>query len=201
MAYEIRIKGDRNPIIIESNTIGEKIRQDFFDFKLKKKPDNVFTVSDFSGTLSCIGSIKMISRLKSENNASDAFYAEANKKRLETISLSPEERSKRLGFFHLVYWGFTKKRSEEVFLESGKCIEEFVYPIQRKFFEENPNRTICDPELYRPLIKSRKCDEAALRIIERAIQADYQDSIRGAKSPYAKSKKSEADISVEASGW
>lgn len=178
MAYEIRIKGDKNAMIVESNSIGEKIRQDFFDFKLKKKPDNVFTVSEFSGTLSCIGSIKMISSLKSENKASDTFYAEARNTRKDYLSLPPEERANRMGFFRLFYWGFTKKKSEEVFLESGKCIEELAYSIQKKFFEENPMRSFCDPIFFHPLVKSKKCHDAAMRLIEKGTREDYQVSLR-----------------------
>ncbi len=178
MAYEIRIKGDRNSLIVESNSIGEKIRQDFFDYKLKKKPDNIFTVAGFSGTLSCIGSIKMVSSLKSENKASDNFYREANNTRMDYLKLSSEERAKRMGFFRLFYWSFTKMKSEEVFLESGKCIEELAYSIQKKFFEENPKRTFCDPVFFHPIVKSKKADASGIGLIERITREDYQLSLK-----------------------
>jgi len=75
-------------------------------------------------------------------------------------------KSKQMGFFRLVYWGFTYKKSEEVITKNGTPIEELAEKIQLEYFTKHPQKKLCDPRLYRPLMKSNTCDSAVMRILK-----------------------------------
>lgn len=168
MAYEIKITGYKEPIITEN---GEGIKSVWEKFIETGK--NV--VVDFEGFTGKISSIQSFRRVGSSNQKPYSYTEEVHKEykieREKILSLPIEERAKRMGFFRLIYDGFTGKHSEDI--KIGEIpLEKFVEKIQYDFFSKNPKRLYCDPILFKPLIKSTKCNEWVVPIIERVINQD-----------------------------
>jgi len=170
MSYEIRIRGHREPTLVENN--GEKLRLDWEEYQLNKT-DKIVEVGSWVGKLSMIQDFKKTPSSNSNNNkSSEDPHKEYTTERNKILSMSTEERANRMGFFRLMYWGFTHKNSEDVNTLSGKSIEEFAKEIQLKFFTENPKRTLCNPILFKPLIKSEKIVGKLMPTVEQLIRQD-----------------------------
>ena len=168
--YQIRIKG-RNDLMLEiKDIIGFQIKQDWKDY-LETKKDAPVEISGWSGKLSDIKDFNLINTEYGNNevNKLEIDYRDELRRFRE---LSAEEKANKLGFFQMVYYGFTEKNSQEVKMKNGLPIEDEVIKIQKKFFTENPKRRYCDPIFFRPLVKSTSCNKAIIRIIENIIAQD-----------------------------
>ncbi len=166
MAYEINIRGLRDPIRSETNSIRE-----VWEKYIETKVDQVVQLGDWTGKLSEIKWLKKIEGSKSGYSGGERSDIEYRKDLTEKRAQTASVRAQNLGLFRLMYWGFTGKKSEEV-LVKGESIEKFAEKIQQKFFEENPKKIVCDPRLFKPLIKSDKCDATVVSIIEGIVRQD-----------------------------
>lgn len=169
MAHEIRIAGYKELLRLEKS---EGILKKWEAFKTGEGKDEIISVSDWTGLLSDIKSFRKVLPLNSSKITEEQERAEYLKGR-DTILAEPADvRAKRLGFFRLVYFGFTGKKSEEVFTPSGIPIEKMAEDIQKKFFVENPRRIFCDPIFFKPIIKSKRCNEIIMRVIDTHMMQD-----------------------------
>lgn len=175
MAYEIRIRGHREAIIVEKNA--EKLRSDWEAYQINRI-DKVVEVENWVGRLSLIQDFQRVRSAEADKQSNaDIIHKEYMADRDKILGLTIEERASHMGFFRLVYWGFTGRRSEDIMV-GDKPIEEFAKNIQRKFFTENPKRLHCDPTAFRPIIKSEKCNEKLMANLETIVR---QDSFAAAK--------------------
>jgi hypothetical protein len=85
--------------------------------------------------LSDIRSFKPTESARSDNTTYRELDNQYRRELASCRALSPEARARRLGFFRLIYWGFTKKQCD------GTDIERRAEELQRQFFERNPKRT------------------------------------------------------------
>jgi hypothetical protein len=170
MAYEIRIKGRREPLIIEKNA--DRLKADW-DSYVYTKVDAPVQTANWSGRLSLIQDFMRVNDSQADKpSSSDAIHAEYLKDRKEILNLSLEDRASRMGFFRLIYKGFTGKNSEEVLVKETP-IEELAKKIQLDFFIKNPKRIHCDVECFKPLIKSTVCNKMVVPLIESIIRQEY----------------------------
>lgn len=165
---EIKIKGFPDPVRAEN--IGD-LQLRWQEYKIGRRQNELVTVAGWNGTLSDILSFRKIATTRAQSKAADEAHNEYMRERAIALLETPEVRAKRMGFFRIIYWGFTGKRSEDVTVR-GKSIEQMAETIQRKFFTEHPKRIICDPALYKPIIKSEVCHIKVMDLIERQIKQD-----------------------------
>lgn len=176
MAYDIHIIGNSEPLRIEHDI--RFLIERWKLFKLKKISDEPAEIGDWVGALSAIKSFRPIEANRSNTNASRESDNEYRRDLAAIRALSPSERAKRMGFFRLVYWGFTKQRSD------GLSVEREAEKIQREFFEEHPKRILCDPIFFMPIIRKGplpekegeslggRIDAAVMRIITETTRQD-----------------------------
>lgn len=168
MPYDIKIKGLKDLVREEDHLKAFSIKKSWEQFKLGKANNSLTKIGTWEGALSDIGYFNEISAVKKNDHVVIDSQKEFLQARREFLSKGIEYRSNHLDFFRFIYWGFTKKKSEEVMI-GDKPLEEYAKNIQRKFFHENPNRACCEPALFRPLIKASKCHMTVLSIIENQI--------------------------------
>lgn len=169
MAYDIKIKGFPNLVSVEN---GEQAKLDWENY-INTKKNAVVNIGDWTGQLSDISSFRKVSGGRGKDNKTVESVAREYRANLVNFrKLSVEDKAKRLGFFRLLYWGFTREKSENVKLKDGSPIEEKAIAIQRKFFAENPKRMFCDVINFKQLIKSNECFPAVMSIMEEQIRQD-----------------------------
>lgn len=176
MAYDINIIGNSDPLRVEYG-VGTLIER-WKLFKLKKISDEPVEIGEWVGALSAIKSFRPIEANRSNTNASRESDNEYRRDLAAIRALTPAEKAKRMGLFRLVYWGFTRKRSENA------AVEAAAEKIQRMFFDQHPKRVFCDPILFMPIIRKGplpekkgeslggRIDAAVMRIITEQIQQD-----------------------------
>lgn len=167
--YEMRVAGFKDTLQVDD---GGMLKTKWEEYKTKKIKDELVEIKGWAGMLSDIKSFRNTQNSNSENTYSEQSENQYKKDLYAFRSMPVEKKAKRLGFFRLMYYGFTEKKSEEVLTNSGKPLEELAEAIQKKFFSENPKRMFCDPNLFKPLIKSEKCENAVMRIVENQIRQD-----------------------------
>lgn len=168
----IQITGKREPIETDYDK-AKKIKESWIAYKQNKK-DAVVEIEEWNGTLSLIRSVDLNAydqRNASESKRSEEYHKEYLLGLTGARNETPEIRAKRFGFFRVIYRGFTGQDSRDIKIGEAP-LESLVEKIQKKFFEENPKRVFCDPTLFHPLIKSKKCDGMVMRIIENQIRQD-----------------------------
>lgn len=164
----------RNAPLEVSHEVALKIKNRKFGLngQAKALANDEIDLGRWAGTYGEIRSVEITSGLNSENNKHEEVDSQYRRDLMSFRKLSPQNKSKRLGFFRLLYWGFTGKNSEEVMLKNGVSLEAKATAIQEKFFAENSKRMFCDLLLFRPLIKSEKCQDSIMRILENQIRQD-----------------------------
>ena len=168
MIYDLRVKGFRDAVRID-DAVGA-IESKWLTYK-RTGVDEAITTPEWIGTLSEIHGIRRVG--PSEPVAKpDTTHLEYMKDRTEKLSRSIAERAKDMGFFRTVYWIYTGKKSEDVQTLSGAPLESLVEKIQLKFFTENPKRTVCDPTLYKQVIKSVSANRFGLSTVEQVVRQD-----------------------------
>ncbi len=166
MTYDIRIKGFKDLLRVDD---GQALKDRWEKFIEKQSTDQIVSAGDWTGRLSDITAFRKAPATRSDNEFAEIidqeYLAELRKLRSTPVA----DRAKLLGMFRLLFWGFTKKKSEE-----RPEVETAAIKIQEKFFTENPLRTICDPILFRPMFKrvTDACDPAVIRTFERVIRQD-----------------------------
>ena len=168
MNYDIKVRGFKDDVSTED---GEGLKQKWEAFMLKRAQDELVEVGGWTGLLSDIRSMRKVASSASEKSVGREEEMEYRNNLTEIRKMNPEKRAKRLGLFRLMYWGFTGKRSEEVIIK-GRPVEELAIEAQAKFFKENPKRIFPDYDIFRHLIKSEKCNEAIIRIIDNQSRQD-----------------------------
>lgn len=174
--YEIKIKGMKDMLTAKKEANSLKVRWE--QFMIGKEADAVVSVSGWTGTLSSIGYFKEMTNSSpasgdSVNKDWEMSHNEYLKMRDRMLKLTPEERAKDMNFFRIFYSGFTKRHSEEVKI-TDVLIEDYVMKIQKDFFEKNPKRILCDPDLFKVLIKSKECHPSVLNMTVGAVQQDIK---------------------------
>jgi hypothetical protein len=168
MNYDLKIIGDNEMLRVED---GDDLKREWEQYKMSKRKDDdrIINLKNWTGSLSDIRSFRTA---PASNSSNDSNYDEQYRKDMIKLNaLSPEDKAKRMGFFRILYYGFTGMKSEEVMVGETP-IENYAEKIQRKFFEENPKRVYCDPFLFKPIIKSKGCDEAVMRLVNNCIIKD-----------------------------
>lgn len=171
MAYELRVVGEREPQVIEKD---DGLLKRWEMYQQNEIENEVVKLDSWIGKLSDIKSFKRVSGSRANNEVAQEVNKEYYKNRQEFLKLSVKDKAKRLGFFRVVYYGFTEKKSEDVVLNNGKKLEDLAISIQERFFKENPKRMFCDYQLFKPLIKSDKCLPSVIGIISNQINTDKQ---------------------------
>jgi len=169
MATEIKIKGIQEPMIADD---ASEIKRKWESYKIGRGKNEMIEIAGWEGTLADISWLKSINKTNANNIHSEEINREYLASRERILKLLPDIKAKNMGFFRLVYWGFTGQKSEEVKTKSGRPIEELAEELQLKFFQENQNRMFCDPIVYKPLIRSNRCNPAVMAMIERQIYTD-----------------------------
>lgn len=135
------------------------------------KVDEVIETVGWTGPISDIRSYKRVGP-SGQAQQPDTSHIEYMKDRAEKLARPIAERAKDMGFFRMIYWSYTGKKSEDVMTLSGAPLESLVEKIQLKFFTEHPRRTVCDPILYKPVIKSVSANTFGLSTIEQVVRQD-----------------------------
>lgn len=181
MAYEIKIKGLKETMMAENHGAVSVIKEKWERFMKNEIEDVLVTISGWTGTLASIVYFKETTSSASSSSSFDIAWREAGEKYMKErnsfLKLDPMQKAMKLGFFRMVYWGFTGEKSEEVMIKN-EPIESLAIKIQEKFFRENPSRMICNPSLFKPLIKSIKCQVSIQNLIEAVITQDMRLAIK-----------------------
>lgn len=171
MAYDIKIKGVRELVREEDHEKAFQIKKKWNEYLTGKGNDCLVKIGSCECLLSDIALFnEVVTRVKNDNVVVDA-QKEFLRGRKEFMQRGIQYRANHLDLFRLFYFGFTKKKSEEIEI-NGKPLEEYVKAVQMKFFTENPKRAICDPILWKPFIKASKCHKNVLSIVENHVQQD-----------------------------
>lgn len=175
MSYEIKVTGLKEPIRAENHGATSVIKEKWEKFKKGEIEDILVTISGWTGTLKSIIYFKEIKSSSASTSSFDIYYKDQREKwlkdRLSFRNLPLEIKSKQVDFFRMIYWGFTGRKSEEIKI-GDTPIEEIVINIHKEFFTNNPKRTLCDPILYKKVIKSVTCHDTITSTIEKAIMED-----------------------------
>lgn len=176
MPYDIKISGHSDPIRVDYGA--QELIDRWKQYRMKEIPDEPIEVADFVGMLSDIKSFRPVEGIRADSNASRESENEYRRDLTAIRALKPAERAKRMGLFRLVYWGFTRERSENTGVEAA------AEKIQRMFFEQHPKRILCDPILFMPIIRKGplpekkgeslggRIDAAVMRIITEQTRQD-----------------------------
>ena len=101
------------------------------------------------------------------------FYFEEKKNREARLKLSAHDRAQNTDFFFMLYMSSCLERPTE---ETCQKVRE----VQERFFEINPQRTLCDFITLKPLLKvddkakKNHFANGGLRLAEKAIFRDMQ---------------------------
>lgn len=148
MSYELRIKG-RNNLVVVSNDIGKKLIAKWEDYK-RSKSDSVIEVNGWIGSISDIRDFTFAAdNASSKSNQSEKVNAEYMADLTTARQQSPEKRAQSVGFFSFFFFAYTGEQPTQE--EKQKAIG-----IQTEFFTKNPKRIICDPLLFKELIKRNR---------------------------------------------
>ncbi len=166
MVYDVKIAGYPDLLRIDDPSDITKTRWEEF---LKSRVDGMVSISGWTGRLSDIRAFRRVAA--SLPHKPDSAFADYLEERRKILALTPAERAKRMGFFRLMYWTYTGKKSEEVKIKD-RPLEEIVEKFQLKYFLENPRRVVCDPRMYKAFIKSPKANTFGLLTIEQIVRQD-----------------------------
>lgn len=160
----VKIKGKHEALQITADQ-AQNVLDMYVDYKEGKMPDQVLQIGSWTGMLSSVHSVEVEKKNNKKDYARERAEQEAREREAE-LSKPIEVRAKQVGFFSLIYWGFTGGDPSQETID--KAIE-----IQRKFFTENPKRLFCDTELYKPLLSGRdSCDATVIRIAAAHVSTD-----------------------------
>lgn len=143
MAYEIKIIGEQNPVVLD-NDQGLKVISLYEDKKVEKD-----TKINLGGLLRTnkgqIRSIRKVEDTASSNKKIDAVVSDTNKLERDIYfswkSKSPASKAERLELFKQCYRAIHGVFPSEEVLSDLKA--DLIL-----FFKENPNRTYGDPAIY-----------------------------------------------------
>jgi len=161
----IIIKGEKEPIVV-SNAKGMMLRE-FYENPNVLDSQKV-SIDNWSGTK---GDIKGIWIDKQEviKKAVVDYGIEYRKEREEFFSLTPDQKSKYLAFFKMVYMQFTGIKPDIITLEKAK-------KLQKDFFEKYPSRRIPDTNIFFELLPTVKGSKGVLgNAIKSIINQDYRN--------------------------
>lgn len=99
---------------------------------------------------------------KERNERMEKYQTDYLAYRKEKLSLPAEERAKDLNFLKLIIYDI---KTTKKFI--AQAIE-----LQKKFFEEKPNRIYPDPIIFKELLGSKPLGKYMVNIIERIINQD-----------------------------
>lgn len=167
MAYEIRIRGHKEPVVVENNS--ERLMRDWKNYQLTGK-DFVVEVNSWVGKISSILDFQKVkvSEASKESSRSHEEYIEDRKKILD---MPVEERAKNMGWFRLVYWTFTGKNSEDILIKDIP-LENLIEEEQLRFFSKNPKAIHCDVDIFKKYIKSNQANKFSIGVIESVIRQE-----------------------------
>lgn len=160
--YDIKISGHNDLLAVVN---GEKMKEDWEKYKMKKAPDVPVSIANWTGMLSDIKWFRSAKSSRADDESgvsSDREYREDLKK---IRAMTPKQKSQRLGFFRVIHVGFIGEQPTDETLAKAQ-------EIQKEFFDNNPQRTLCDPVNFKPILESSKCNDAAMRVIESHIRQD-----------------------------
>ena len=182
MSYNsaVIIRGVRQPIMLSKNN-AEQVKSVFENNSV----DESYVISIGNQSFRK-GEIKHIEILSDGHSQQDeiAFAMkqaeEENTKRQAILKKPLEERAKDLLLFRMFYRYATGQKATTDVLE-------VAYGIQYDFFKRNPQRTICDPRLWKDIIGnkvgsvSNYYEQAFFRLIVLAVDRDLK--LSGHKYP------------------
>lgn len=168
MSYELKIKGFRDPMRCEDTANVETARQAWIDFQTGSRADGVVELGNWTGMLSDINGF-----VKLEGGATDTdtslFDTASLAERVTALNEPPHVRSRRTGFFEIIFWTFMGRKPN---------VEELARAmlLQEEFYTKNPRRTIPDPQLFRgDLIPGSTAGNAmGLRIISNVLSNELR---------------------------
>lgn len=170
MTYDIKIVGHNEVMRLDN---GEMIKADWEEYKKNRSNDRMIEVQGLTCQLSDIKWFRAVKGTGADTNKTienvDAEYLKSIK---QIRSWPLDVRAKQLGFFRMLYWGFTGKKSEEILCDGIPMLEMWAEKLQRKFFEANPKRVICDPVVFREIIDSKNCDAGVMSVLENVVRQD-----------------------------
>lgn len=172
MSYEIKIKGMNDLLMIESEDVARRVKSSWESFHSGGE-NCLIEIEGWEGRVSSIDYFKKSSSPRSDNSHAIDASAEYARAKIEFLKLAPADKARKaMGFFRLMYLGFTGKRSEEVLLGSAKPIEEAALGIMERFYRSNPGRYMPDPGIFKAIIRSQECSPSAMAIMERQVMSD-----------------------------
>lgn len=168
MQYIVKIRGNDKPI----QTTGD-LTQIIAEWNkyIKTKADSIFQLNGNTYRVSAIQSIEkdtQTQKIETRANKSGKEISEYTSERKDFLKQSVEEKSKRIGFAGILYWGFTGNKLEENPEDKNKIIQ-----IQRNFFEKNPNRMFINPSELKPMFKDRQLNKIVFGIVKDHLVSDF----------------------------
>ena len=170
MAYIIKIKGRADTIMVE-HAKGDKIKSSWFSWiqgGKKMENDTLFDLGSYSGMLSQIHSMEKYTDTKIDPKQHVSYDSEKEyvEERNKFLSRTLEQKANDMHFFGILFWSFTNTVS------ISDAIMRKVVELQKKFYEENPNRMISDPTIYKSLFKGNVMNRFGASLIERIVRED-----------------------------
>lgn len=169
----VHIKRLRNPIEVDTATAESISAARWGNPKEGVKanhPDSPLKLQNYEGSLGDVVSIDYRSEKQRSSNMEEyhaSITKEYNTFRERRLAMSPLKRAQNLKFFEFVWVTFT---GTPIMPENAR---RDAMEVQIKFFENNPDRIYCDPDLFRPIIpKDAKANAMGIRLIEGIIKQD-----------------------------
>ena len=168
MQHIIKIRGNDKPITATGDV---KTIISRWNEYINTKKDSIFQMNGNTYRVSAIQSIEK----DTQSNAIEKRIDNSKKEITEYINsrrsflqLSPEEKSKKIGFAGLIYWGFTGNKLSDNIEDKNKVID-----IQKKFFEKNPNRMFINPTELKQMFKDRQLNSLVYDIVKNQLASDF----------------------------
>lgn len=167
--YDVKISGIDNPVRIEDSG---GIKMKWESYQSSRQGDEVVTVGPWTVKMSAIKYFQLVRVNEDSANKTEQIHADYVAERKRILGLSVEARASRIEWFRLVWQGFMGSPSEGVATADGRMVEDVARELQLEYFKMHPNRTHCDPSVYRSLIGSRKCNVMTLSLLEAVVRQD-----------------------------
>lgn len=177
---KIHVRGIKGAIVTDYEKALRIKKLRWGDPESDVRPQNHKTVIDVEGVTFEIGDVRSVELKEIDHDAQDKkeeqdmyerkMHKQYVKYRNSILAMKPEKRAERLHLFKLFYQVMTGQ-------ESYGEVEFHAKLIQQKFFEENPQRTVPDPHIFKELIGDKATDldmhrSTGLRFVENIVRAD-----------------------------
>lgn len=168
MSYEIKIKGENDPVEAE-DPMGRTILRSWESYTDGKEENQRIEVNGWFGRLSDIRSIRKRATVQdTSGGVLHDYLTEHTKLRNQT----PEQKAGNVGLLKILHWACTDSNLED----ADPNFKVDVYKRLLGFFRANPNRITFDLGLFKDLYDTRKIVDSyhirGLNVVGEQIHSD-----------------------------